>query len=67
MYELNLKKSATKFFESKTEPRKGDKHLKGEYYCFWRRRVGDYRIIYRVSDKERLVIVVEICYRSNCY
>ena len=85
MYELDLKRSAAKFFESKkvpvhakvrarnaiaeilAEPRKGDKHLKGEYHCFWRRRVGDYRIVYRVSDKERVVSVVEICYRSQCY
>ncbi len=48
-------------------PRVGDRHLKGEYNCFWRRRVGDYRIIYRVSDVEKLVNVVEICYRKKCY
>ena len=48
-------------------PRRGDRHLKGRYYCFWRRRVGDYRIIYRVSDSERTVTVVEICHRSRCY
>ena len=48
-------------------PRRGDKHLKGEYYCFWRRRVGDYRIIHRVSDADKIVVVVEICYRSQCY
>ena len=48
-------------------PRRGDKHLKGRYHCYWRRRIGDYRIVYRVSDKERIVAVVEICYRSQCY
>ena len=48
-------------------PRHGDKHLKGGYYCFWRRRVGDYRIIYRASDSEGTVTVVEICYRKRCY
>ena len=41
--------------------------MKGEYYCFWRRRVGDYRIIYRVSDADKIVVVVEICYRSQYY
>jgi len=50
-----------------SRPRRGDKHLKGEYHCFWRRRVGDYRIIYRVSDEEKIVTVVEICYRKRCY
>ena len=48
-------------------PRHGDKHLKGEYHCFWRRRVGDYRIVYRVFEKERRVVVVEICLRRKCY
>ena len=48
-------------------PRRGDKHLKGRYHCFWRRRIGDYRVVYRISDKERIVTVVEICYRSQCY
>ena len=48
-------------------PRRADKHLSGRYYCFWRRRVGGFRIIYRVSDKERTVWVVEICHRRSCY
>lgn len=50
-----------------SKPRHGDKHLKGDYYCFWRRRIGDYRIVYRVYDKRKVVAVVEICYRSRCY
>ena len=37
---------------------------KGEYHCFWRRRVGDYRIIYRVLEREKVVRVMEICLRS---
>ena len=52
------------------EPRRGDRHLKGEYYCFWRRRVSDYKIIYRVFEEEKRVVVVEICLiclRSQCY
>ena len=53
--------------ELSVEPRRGDKHLKGDYHCFWRRRVGDYRIIYRVLEKEKVVRVVEICLRSQCY
>ncbi len=49
------------------QPRRGDKHLKGEYHCLWRRRVGDLRIIYRVSDSAGVVAVVEICWRRSCY
>ena len=54
-------------YELRDEPRRGDRHLEGEYYCNWRRRVGDLRIIYTVSDSEALVIVVEICWRERCY
>ncbi|MCE4601848.1 MAG: type II toxin-antitoxin system RelE/ParE family toxin [Desulfurococcales archaeon] len=54
--------------EMEEDPRAGDtRHLKGEYHCFWRRRVGDYRIIYTIIDSEELVRVVEICHRSSCY
>jgi mRNA-degrading endonuclease RelE of RelBE toxin-antitoxin system len=41
--------------------------MKGRYHCFWRRRVGDYRVIYRILETEGLVRVVEICHRSQCY
>ena len=54
--------------ELEEDPRAGDvKHLKGDYYCFWRKRVGDYRVIYRIFERERVVRVVEICHRSRCY
>ena len=54
--------------EMEENPRAGDvKHLKGRYHCFWRRRVGDYRVIYRILESDRVVRVVEICHRSRCY
>lgn len=30
-------------------------------------RVGDYRVIYRIDDEQRLVRVVKITHRSNAY
>ncbi len=53
--------------ELKGNPRRGNKHLKGEYYCFWRRRVGRIRVIFRIFDKEKAIKVVEICWREACY
>jgi len=53
--------------ELREDPRRGAKHLKGEYHCFWRRRVGDYRMVYRIFEKDKLVRVVEICLRETCY
>ncbi len=50
------------------DPKAGDaKHLNGEYYCLWRRRIGEYRIIYAIIESEELVRLVEICHRSRCY
>jgi mRNA interferase RelE/StbE len=34
---------------------------------FWRIRIGDYRVIYRVLDKERLVEIVNIGHRRDIY
>jgi mRNA interferase RelE/StbE len=33
----------------------------------YRIRVGDYRIVYAVDDKERLVIVARIAHRREVY
>jgi len=44
----------------------GSKKLEGEV-DFQRIRVGDYRIIYQVKDKELLVLVVRIGNRREVY
>ena len=54
-------------YELRERPRHGDRHLKGEYHCLWRRRVGDLRVVYSVSDREKLIVIVEICWRERCY
>lgn len=43
-------------------PHKG-KQLKGEYKGFWRIRVGDYRVVYRIIQKD--VVVVAIGHRRE--
>jgi mRNA interferase RelE/StbE len=50
----------------RSEPRPPDvKKLKGREG--WRIRVGDYRVIYSITDKELLVLVVRIGHRSEIY
>jgi mRNA interferase RelE/StbE len=34
---------------------------------FWRIRVGDYRVIYEVQDRELIVLVVEVAHRREAY
>jgi mRNA interferase RelE/StbE len=33
----------------------------------WRIRVGDYRVIYEIDDRQRSVIVVHVGHRRNVY
>ena len=49
-----------------SNPRPSDvKKLKGR--PAWRVRVGDYRIIYEIQDRELIVIVVTIGHRREVY
>jgi len=49
-----------------SNPRPPDvKKLKGR--AAWRVRVGDYRIIYEIHDRELVVIVVTIGHRREVY
>lgn len=41
--------------------------LQGELKNYYKFRVGDYRIVYRFSSKERLVQVVKIEHRQGVY
>jgi mRNA interferase RelE/StbE len=33
----------------------------------WRLRVGDYRVVYTIRDRELLVLVVRVAHRSEVY
>lgn len=44
----------------------GGKKLKGEQNL-WRIRIGDYRVVYSVDDRQRIVDVVRIRHRREVY
>jgi mRNA interferase RelE/StbE len=48
------------------EPRSG-KPLKGELKGYWSYRVGGYRILYAIEDKEVVVYVLRIQHRKEVY
>ncbi len=50
----------------KTHPAAGSV-LKGEFYGLRRVRVGDFRIIYELRNKELIVLVVRIAHRKEVY
>ena len=49
------------------EPRRFGKGLKADLAGLWRYRVGDYRILCQIKDRELLVLVVAVGHRKNIY
>jgi len=49
------------------EPRRFGKGLKADLAGLWRYRVGDYRILCQIKDRELLVLVVAVGHRRNVY
>ena len=41
--------------------------LKGPFAGYYRYRVGDHRVIYRIDERGRIVIVAIIAHRSEAY
>ena len=41
------------------------KPLQGEFFGYWRLRVEDYRVVYRVIKKEIVVLVIKIGMRKD--
>ena len=50
-----------------TSPRPAGSKKLINHLCAWRVRVGDYRIVYTVDDKERIVAVIRIAHRGEVY
>ena len=48
-------------------PRMRGEPLTGNLSDFWKYRVGDYRLVCRISDNELIVLVVKIGHRSEIY
>jgi mRNA interferase RelE/StbE len=50
-----------------SDPQRLGKPLKGEFQGYWRYRWGDYRIIYKISQEEILILVLRISHRKQVY
>lgn len=49
------------------DPKELGKPLKGDFQGYWRYRWGDYRVVYKISEKEILIIVLRIANRKEVY
>lgn len=82
-YTVHISRRASKFVESSTgktrvriisalkelkiDPFTGSSKLKGRLSGLYRRRVGNYRVIIRIDNKERIVLVLSISDRGKAY
>ncbi len=48
-------------------PKASGKALTGSFKGLWRYRVGDYRIICELKNKELIVLVIDIGHRNTVY
>ena len=49
------------------DPKGLGKALKGEFQGYWRYRWGDYRVVYKISEKEILILILRIAHRKEVY
>jgi len=49
------------------DPKESGKPLKGEFHGYWRYRWSDYRVIYKISEREILILVLHISNRKDIY
>lgn len=49
------------------DPRSRGKAMTGNYAGYWRYRVGDYRIICDIVDKQLLILALEVGHRREIY
>ena len=49
------------------DPKGLGKPLKGEFQGYWRYRWGDYRVIYKISEQEILILILRIGNRKEVY
>lgn len=49
------------------DPKELGKPLKGDFGGYWRYRWGDYRVIYKISEREILITVLRISSRKDVY
>lgn len=57
----------SKNLEQCDNPRMIGKALEGNRKGYWRYRVGNYRIIVKISDKELIILATEIGHRREIY
>ncbi len=48
-------------------PKELGKPLKGQYRGLWTYRISEYRVVYKISEEEILILVLKIGHRKDVY
>ena len=49
------------------DPKALGKPLKGDFQGYWRYRWGDYRVIYKISEREIVILILRVAHRKGIY
>lgn len=49
------------------DPRSRGRGLTGDLVGYWRYRIGDYRVLVEIRDKELVIIAITLGHRSGIY
>jgi mRNA interferase RelE/StbE len=49
------------------DPRRAGKALTGAYRGLWRYRIGDYRLLCQIKDRELIILILVIGHRREVY
>lgn len=60
-------KEMVEYYNNKEVPRPDTKKLKGKYEGLYRLRVGDYRVLFRMSSKRKIIIIILVRKREDAY
>ncbi len=53
--------------QNSEDPRAKGKPLQYNLSGYWRYRIGDYRLICEINDKEVIIILIDVGYRKDVY
>ena len=67
VYAVKILEFIKQHIDNCSNPRASGKPLKGYKKGLWRYRVGDYRIICDIQDKDCIVLALETAHRRDIY
>lgn len=67
IYQKVIKKKLLILSENPEKLKNNITPLKGQYKGKYRLRVGDYRIIYQIKNKELIILIIRIRHRREIY